>query len=170
MRTTRSDFRGRALPWWYLLHRPFRLDGNRQYVSPVSPGWSVAQSTAQFCRSADIGEAFIRPYQSADRIAANPDYGRIICHCERVTRAEILDATHAIIPARSLDAVRRRTRALLGRCQGFFCLAEVAALVADATGQPVARLLGVEQTEENPERLTAEDAEDRGADQLQRPN
>lgn len=93
-------------------------------------------------RMPNIGEAFPRPYQRADLIATNPDYGHIVCHCERVTRGEILDATRAVIPAHSLDAVRRRTRALLGRCQGFFCLANVAALVADATGQPVSTLLG----------------------------
>jgi glycerol-3-phosphate dehydrogenase len=92
-------------------------------------------------RMPNIGEAFPRPYQRADMIANNPDYGRIVCHCERVTRGEIFDATCAPIPAHSLDAVRRRTRALLGRCQGFFCLATVAALVAEATGQPIDALL-----------------------------
>ncbi len=92
----------------------------------------------------NIGEAFLRPYQSGDAIAANPDYGRIVCHCERVTRGEILDAARASIPARSLDGVRRRTRALLGRCQGFFCAAAVAHLVADATGQSVTALLGLD--------------------------
>jgi len=62
-----------------------------------------------------------------------------------VTRGEILDATRALIPARSLDGVRRRTRALLGRCQGFFCLAAVANLVAEATGQSVNRLIGLDE-------------------------
>jgi glycerol-3-phosphate dehydrogenase len=95
-------------------------------------------------RMPNIGEAFPRPYQSAELIAANADYGRIVCHCERVTQAEILDATHAPLPARTLDGVRRRTRALLGRCQGFFCAAAVTNLVAEATGQKVATLLGLE--------------------------
>ena len=90
-----------------------------------------------------IGEAFSRPHRDGERIAANPDYGRIVCHCERVSLGEIVDATRAAIPARSLDGVRRRTRALLGRCQGFFCLAEVASLVAAETRQPVEALLRV---------------------------
>ena len=98
-------------------------------------------------RMPNLGEAAPRPYQCAEMIAANPDCGRIVCHCERVTRAEILDATRAPIPARSLDAVRRRTRALLGRCQGFFCMAAVADLIAEATGQPVSDLLNLDANE-----------------------
>jgi glycerol-3-phosphate dehydrogenase len=99
-------------------------------------------------RMPNLGEAFTRPYQSCQAIAANPDYGRVVCHCERVTRGEILDAAHAVIPARTLDGVRRRTRALFGRCQGFFCAAAVAGLLAEATGQSVAEVLGLEQREE----------------------
>jgi glycerol-3-phosphate dehydrogenase len=91
-----------------------------------------------------IGEAGTRPYQSAERIAANPDYGRIVCHCERVTRGEILDALHAVIPARTVDGLRRRTRALQGRCQGFNCQGALLALLVRATGQPAERLLMLE--------------------------
>ena len=96
-------------------------------------------------RMPNIGEASPRPYQSAEAIAANPDYGHIVCHCERVTRGEILDATRSPLPARTIDGVRRRTRALFGRCQGFFCAATVTHLVAEATGQTVAELLGLEE-------------------------
>lgn len=91
-----------------------------------------------------IGEAASRPYQSPQAIAANPDYGRVVCYCERVTRGELLDASSSVIPARDLDGLRRRTRALLGRCQGFYCMAAVAALLAEATGRPVADLLALE--------------------------
>jgi glycerol-3-phosphate dehydrogenase len=65
-----------------------------------------------------MGEAGPRPYQAPQAITANPDYGRVVCYCERVTRGELLDATTSPIPARDLDGLRRRTRALLGRCQG----------------------------------------------------
>lgn len=92
----------------------------------------------------NIGEAFPRPYQSAEMIRANPDYGRIVCHCERVTRGEILDATRAVIAARDFDGLRRRTRAQMGRCQGFFCGAEVTALLAEETGLSVTQLVGLE--------------------------
>ncbi len=73
----------------------------------------------------NIGEAFSRPYQRAELIAENSDYGKIVCHCERVTLGELNDAISSDIPATSLDALRRRTRAMQGRCQGFNCQASL---------------------------------------------
>ena len=93
-------------------------------------------------RMPNIGEAFPRPWQCDELILSNPDYGRIVCHCERVSKGEILDAARAIIPARSVDGLRRRTRAQMGRCQGFFCAAAITVLIAQATGIPVAELTG----------------------------
>ncbi|MFI7277031.1 NAD(P)/FAD-dependent oxidoreductase [Streptomyces sp. NPDC049879] len=81
-------------------------------------------------RMPNIGEATTRPYQDAARIAADPAYGRIVCFCERVTEGEIRDACHATLPAPNLEGLRRRTRAMNGRCQGFFCGAEVGRLLA----------------------------------------
>jgi NADPH-dependent 2,4-dienoyl-CoA reductase/sulfur reductase-like enzyme len=72
-----------------------------------------------------IGEAFQRPYQSSELINANPDYGKMVCHCERVSLGELSDAMNSAIPARTLDAIRRRTRAMQGRCQGFNCHASL---------------------------------------------
>lgn len=96
-----------------------------------------------------IGEAGIRPYQSAQMIAANPAYGQIVCHCERVTLGEILDATHAVIPARTVDGLRRRTRVLQGRCQGFNCLAAVISVLARETAQRPSRLMMLEAEDGN---------------------
>jgi glycerol-3-phosphate dehydrogenase len=76
-------------------------------------------------RMPNIGEAFTRPYQNQEVIAGNGDYGKIVCHCERVTRGELNDAIQSDIPAGSLDALRRRTRAMQGRCQGFNCQASL---------------------------------------------
>lgn len=73
----------------------------------------------------NLGEAFIRPYQDAVSIHADPEYGRIICFCERVSAGEIRDALGAVIPATTVPGLRRRTRVMNGRCQGFFCGAEV---------------------------------------------
>jgi glycerol-3-phosphate dehydrogenase len=50
-----------------------------------------------------------------------------VCFCERVTQGEIRDALESPVPAVDLDGLRRRTRAHMGRCQGFFCGAELAA-------------------------------------------
>ncbi|MFG2043695.1 FAD-dependent oxidoreductase [Dactylosporangium sp. NPDC048998] len=79
-------------------------------------------------RMPNLGEAGPRPFQDAAAIAADPEYGRIVCFCERVTRGEIRDAYASVIPPAGLDGLRRRTRAMNGRCQGFYCGAEVRVL------------------------------------------
>lgn len=89
----------------------------------------------------NIGELAPRPYQRGGLIAGDPDYGRIVCFCERVTRAELRAAARSPIPPADLDGLRRRSRALMGRCQGFFCAAEVAAGLAEDGGPPVSELL-----------------------------
>jgi len=79
-----------------------------------------------------IGQAGLRPYQDAPRIAADPEYGRIVCHCERVTRGEIRDALSSTVPPADADGLRRRTRAMNGRCQGFYCAAAVSAMMTES--------------------------------------
>ncbi|WP_174266731.1 NAD(P)/FAD-dependent oxidoreductase [Mycolicibacterium sediminis] len=80
-------------------------------------------------RMPNLGEAFIRPYQDDARIAADPEYGAIVCFCERVTAGELRDACRSTIPAGGLEGLRRRTRVMNGRCQGFYCGAEVQAVL-----------------------------------------
>jgi glycerol-3-phosphate dehydrogenase len=80
-----------------------------------------------------IGQAGVRPYQDGARIAADPAYGDIVCHCERVTRGEIRDALAGPLPPADLDGLRRRTRAGNGRCQGFYCGAAVGGLLGART-------------------------------------
>ncbi|MBR4994369.1 MAG: NAD(P)/FAD-dependent oxidoreductase [Lachnospiraceae bacterium] len=72
-------------------------------------------------------------------IKENPAYGNIICRCESVTEGEIVEALHRIIPARSLDGVKRRTRAGMGRCQAGFC--------SPRTMEIIERELGIPQEE-----------------------
>jgi glycerol-3-phosphate dehydrogenase len=78
-------------------------------------------------RMPNIGELGERPYQRPDLIERDPEYGRVVCFCERVTGGEIRDALAGPLPAVDLDGLRRRTRAHMGRCQGFFCGAELVA-------------------------------------------
>jgi glycerol-3-phosphate dehydrogenase len=85
-------------------------------------------------RMPNIGEAFLRPYADAERIAVDPEYGRLVCFCERVTRGEVRDALASSVPPSDVDGLRRRTRALMGRCQGFYCGAEVTRLLEESTG------------------------------------
>ncbi|MGI6085709.1 MAG: NAD(P)/FAD-dependent oxidoreductase [Acetivibrionales bacterium] len=63
-------------------------------------------------------------------IKEKPEYGTVICRCETVTEGEILDAIHRPLGAKSLDGVKRRTRAGMGRCQSGFCLPKVMGILA----------------------------------------
>ena len=54
-------------------------------------------------------------------IKEQPAYGNIICRCEMITEGEIIDAIRRPLGAKSLDGVKRRTRAGMGRCQAGFC-------------------------------------------------
>ena len=74
----------------------------------------------------------------AERQAAiekNPDYGIVVCRCEGISEGEIVDAIHRVPGARSLDGVKRRVRAGMGRCQGGFCGSKVVEILARELGQ-----------------------------------
>ncbi len=72
--------------------------------------------------------------QRADLIRREPDYGRVICRCETVTEGEIIAACHTPIPPRSIDGVKRRTHAGMGRCQGGFCAPRVMEILSRELG------------------------------------
>ena len=63
--------------------------------------------------------------------AADPDWGEMVCRCEHVTRAEVLSAVRNPFGARSMDAIKRRTRCGMGRCQGGFCGPRIAEILKD---------------------------------------
>lgn len=67
--------------------------------------------------------------------AEDPRYGHIVCRCEHVTEREVVDAIH--YGARTLDGIKFRTRAGMGRCQGGFCTWRSMELIARETGLPV---------------------------------
>jgi glycerol-3-phosphate dehydrogenase len=64
-------------------------------------------------------------------VEKNADYGEIICRCEKVSKGEMLGAIHQPVPARSLDAIKRRVRAGMGRCQGSFCSPKVLKILSE---------------------------------------
>lgn len=72
-------------------------------------------------------------------IKENPAYGSIVCRCEMITEGEILDAIHRPLGATTLDGIKRRTRAGMGRCQAGFCSPRQIEILA--------RELGVDQSE-----------------------
>lgn len=67
-------------------------------------------------------------------IAENPLYGKIICRCEQITEAEIVEAIRRPVGAKSLDAIKRRVRAGMGRCQSGFCGPQVIEILARELG------------------------------------
>jgi glycerol-3-phosphate dehydrogenase len=77
----------------------------------------------------DLSETAQRPWQDAVRVHCDPDYAEIVCHCERITLGEIRDALAAPLAPSSLNGLKRRTRVMFGRCQGFYCGARVQALL-----------------------------------------
>ncbi len=91
-------------------------DGSLASPAPDAPGrvWP---------RMPNLAEHLPRDWSS-------PDHGDIVCHCEMVTRREVEAALTGPVAARDLGGLKRRTRVCMGRCQGFYCSASVAALSA----------------------------------------
>ena len=72
----------------------------------------------------------LSPQERAALVEREPAYGRVICRCETVTEGEILEALHGPIPPVSVDGVKRRVNAGMGRCQGGFCGPRVVDILA----------------------------------------
>lgn len=73
-------------------------------------------------------------------IKENPAYGTVICRCETVTEGEIIDAIRRVPGAKSIDGVKRRTRAGMGRCQGGFCSPRVLEILSRELGVPMGEI------------------------------
>jgi len=83
------------------------------------------------------GREVLKPFREMNEeerkeaIRRNPDYAKIVCRCEQVTEAEIRDAIRRPVGARSVNAVKMRTRAGMGRCQGGFCQSRVVEILCE---------------------------------------
>ncbi len=73
-------------------------------------------------------------------IKEKPEYGNIICRCEMITEGEIMDAINRPLGAKSLDGVKRRTRAGMGRCQAGFCSPKTMEIIARERNIPVSEI------------------------------
>jgi len=119
-----------------------------------SPGLSAAPAIAELIGE-KLGEAgllpekptsgfdpirtVVRPKEMTDverdaLIRRDPAYGRIVCRCEEVSEGEIRDALRQNPPALTLDGIKRRTRAMMGRCQGGFCTPSLLSLLSRERG------------------------------------
>ncbi len=92
-----------------------------------------------------VGHDVLRPdrlsvQERNDLIRRHPEYGTVICRCETVTEGEILDAIRRPLGARSLDGIKRRTRAGMGRCQAGFCSPRAMEILARELGTGMDRI------------------------------
>lgn len=83
---------------------------------------------------APLGEKMLRRYQDDEAIAHNPSYGKVVCFCEKVSLGELIDALASPVAPRTIEGLKRRTRVMLGRCQGFYCSARVYDLFLHSLG------------------------------------
>ncbi len=104
---------------------------------------SGAAKKADFKAALPKKKAFVRMTASeqAAKIAENHLYGRVICRCETVTEGEIVEAINSPVGARTVDGVKRRTRAGMGRCQGGFCGPRVTQILARELNIPIPEVL-----------------------------
>ncbi len=72
----------------------------------------------------------LSPEELHTKIKENPQWGTVVCRCEKVTEAEIVEACNAIIPSKSIDMIKRRLRPGMGRCQGGFCQPKVMKIIS----------------------------------------
>lgn len=118
-----------------------------------SPGLTAAPAIAEYAAQllADDGLALaekdnfichrrrtrfhdLSPAEKSSLVEREPAYGRVICRCETVTEGEILEALRSPIPPRSVDGVKRRVGAGMGRCQGGFCGPRVVEILSRELG------------------------------------
>ncbi len=78
------------------------------------------------------------PYENEDKLASCPDYGKMICYCENISSGELRDALCSPLSPQTTDALKRRTRAHMGRCQGFNCGVPIIETVRDHSEIPMA--------------------------------
>lgn len=74
------------------------------------------------------------PEEKADLVAENPDYGEIVCRCEQITKKEIMDALTSPVGRRTMAGIKYRARAMMGRCQGGFCLPRIVQILEKEFG------------------------------------
>jgi len=92
------------------------------------PGYQPRRPAIRLIREAT-------PAEAEELCRHDPRYGHLVCRCEQVSEAEIVQAIHAPIPATTLDGIKRRLRPGAGRCQGGFCGPRVLEILARELGR-----------------------------------
>ena len=76
----------------------------------------------------------LSPEEKADLVAENHDYGEIVCRCEHITKKEVIDAIQNPLKNRTIAGIKYRSRAMMGRCQGGFCLPRIVQILEKEFG------------------------------------
>lgn len=80
------------------------------------------------------------PETQAKMIAENPDYGEVVCRCEQISRAEIIQAIHNPLGVHTVNGIKVRTRATMGRCQGGYCETRITRMIQEELGKSLAEI------------------------------
>ncbi len=118
-------------------------------VGVCSPGLSAAPAIAQHflhllkedgLKTKKIIVKKRKPYTNTEKLSEkeldklikkNPNYGKVVCRCENISQGEILEALNSPLPAKNIDAIKRRLRPTMGRCQGSFCRPKLVKILSD---------------------------------------
>ncbi|MBN1684162.1 MAG: NAD(P)/FAD-dependent oxidoreductase [Gammaproteobacteria bacterium] len=159
--TTFSGNRACSTKHDFIIEESKKIPGFINIAGIESPGLTAAPAIAQYVVEMVAASHLIslqqkshfnperRPYHHVSEmnpkelnelIQKHPEYGRIICRCETVSEGEIKDALSRSIPINTLDAVKRRTRAGMGRCQGGFCTPKILEIIYNELGIPVEKI------------------------------
>ena len=137
----------------FIIEKSKKVDGVVNVAGICSPGLSSAPAIARYVATlvgldanAEIkGLKKRRPLTALNELSVeeqnaiikkHPDYGKVVCRCENISLGEIKEAVSSPLPASSVDAVKRRTRAGMGRCQSGFCIFQVMEELAKSQNKP----------------------------------
>ena len=148
--TTFAGIRAHAAHDDFVVGSVAGASGAYEAVGIESPGLTAAPAIAELLCALIVDENGLSPkpeWKPAQRrekpfsamtdterneaIARDPEYGGIVCRCEQVTEAEVRAAIRRPIGSRTIDGIKRRTRAGMGRCQGGFCCPRVLEILAE---------------------------------------
>ncbi len=108
-----------------IVNARFRPEKNREFVAE-------RKGTVRFSETS--------PADRAALIGKNPDFGEIICRCEKVSRKEILEAANNVLGVRTLTGIKYRARCLTGRCQGGYCLTRIVDILTNELKVPIEKI------------------------------
>ena len=157
--TSFSGLRAAGSTGDFIIREDEKVKGFIDAAGIESPGLTSAPAIAEYIRDIVAGImplrekpdfiptrkgitllAMLPDEERAELIKQNPAYGRIICRCSSVSEGEIADSIGRPLGATTLDGVKRRTGAGMGRCQGGFCSPKVMAMLAEKLGIPIAEV------------------------------